>query len=104
MKSLLEPSALFKAYWMKRARNATPRDGGLEDGYLAFLNQYNHLAMGLRTDANNFIAANIQRVIAQQPADSTHLITVGNAHITTNPVQNYLNIGAHPGYVDASQN
>ena len=69
---------------------------------MTFINQYNNSCMALRCDANNFIAVNIMNAMAQHPGD-THLITVGNAHIVTNPVQQYINIGVNRGLIDPSQ-
>ena len=102
MHAAVAQSDIFKTYWSGVASKTTPRNNATQDNYLTFLAQYNNNAMGLRTDANNFIAVNINRVIAAHP-NATHLITVGNAHITTNPVQQYINLGTEVGLVDPSQ-
>lgn len=99
-------STPFRVYWnsvLRLAPAPVPRVAATEDAYQVFINTYNNNAMRLRTDANNFIAINIARSIALFPND-THLITLGSAHLTTNPVQNFLNIGANIGIADASQN
>jgi hypothetical protein len=61
------------------------RNMGTEQEFLQFVLAYNNAAMRLRTDANQYIAQNIWKKIQLHPHD-THLITVGAAHITTNPV------------------
>lgn len=96
----------FLAYWKRRLDinplNRIPAVGATEDGYLNFLNQYNNSCMALRCDANNFIAVNLMNAMARFP-NATHLITVGNAHLVTNPVQQYINIGLNAGLIDPSQ-
>jgi len=100
MHAAVGQSDTFKTYWQGVEAHA-PRVGATENAYLNFVLGYNTRAMALRCDANNFIAANISRVIALYPND-THLITVGDAHITTNPVQQYINLGALQGLIDPS--
>ena len=102
----LAQSDVFLAYWKRRLDinpgNRIPAVGATEDAYLNFLNQYNNSCMALRCDANNFIAVNLMNAMARFP-NATHLITVGNAHLVTNPVQQYINIGLNAGLIDPSQ-
>lgn len=63
--------------------------------FKAFLMQYQRDAMRLRTGINDLIGANIQAKIDQYP-DHIHLITCGDAHITTNPLYNF--IAPPPGF------
>lgn len=72
-------------------------------GYEPFLKEYKNTAMALRTGINNVIGANIQRVIKMYP-DHMHLITCGDAHIITDPLQQYIQppIGTF-GIADASK-
>jgi hypothetical protein len=72
-----------------------------EDSYRGFLSDYLLDIMQLRTDANQFIGVRIKRNIDLHP-NATHLITVGAAHITINPVQQYINLGNLTGLVDPS--
>ncbi len=102
----LANSDTYLAYWKARL-HANPgariaANGATEHAYLVFLNQYQNACMALRCDANNFIAINIMNAMARFPL-ATHLITVGNAHLVTNPVQQYINIGADAGLIDPSQ-
>lgn len=102
----LAQSDVYLAYWRKwlgpNPGQRGPANGVTELAYMTFLNQYNNSCMALRCDANNFIAVNIMNAMAAFPA-ATHLITVGNSHLVTNPVQQYINIGLHAGLVDPSQ-
>lgn len=102
----LAQSDIYLAYWKQRLetdpRKRIAAIGATEDAYMAFINQYNNSCMALRCDANNFIAVNIMNAMAQFP-NATHLITVGNAHLVTNPVQQYINIGLNAGLIDPSQ-
>jgi hypothetical protein len=102
IRNALAQSDTFLAYWKGRLDAGLPANAVTEHGYLAFLNQYNNACMALRCDANNFIAINIMNAMARFP-NATHLITVGNAHLVTNPVQQYINIGLAPGLIDPSQ-
>lgn len=54
-----------------------------------FLRNYLTRTYWLRTAINNVIGANIQRVINLYP-DHVHLITCGDAHITNNPLYNFV--------------
>lgn len=106
MRNALGQSDGFINYWKQRlhsdhAQRIAP-NAATEHAYMVFLNQYNNACMALRCDANNFIAANIMNAIARFPL-ATHLITVGNAHLVTNPVQQYINIGLEPGVIDPAQ-
>jgi len=102
----LAQSDVFLAYWKLRLHEnhaqRIPPNAATELNYMTFLNQYNNACMALRCDANNFIAVNIMNAMARFPND-THLITVGNAHLVTNPVQQYINIGLEPGLIDPAQ-
>lgn len=87
-------SATFKAYrtkvghyWIDPRRiDPIPKT---EADYKTFVLGYFNNAMQLRTGANNFIGARIAANIALHPND-THLITVGDAHILVDPVQQYI--------------
>ncbi|MEM9556785.1 MAG: hypothetical protein AAGC60_21170 [Acidobacteriota bacterium] len=57
--------------------------------YNQFLRDYMRAAFALRTQINNVIGANIQRNIDRYP-DHIHLITCGDAHVTTNPLYRYV--------------
>jgi hypothetical protein len=72
-------------------------------GFARYLLAYQNDAMGLRTAINNVIGANIQRIVDRYP-DHMHLITCGDAHITTNPLYGYVNppVGTY-GIADASR-
>ena len=69
-----------------------PRQPGIEKQYVAFLLSYHTAAMSLRiSGANRYIGNNIQQVIDQYP-DCTHIITCGDAHITTDPLTQYITL------------
>ena len=95
-------STAYRQYWQIVNVKPAIRNKATDKEYQAFLLQYHNDAMQLRIVAHNFIGANITRVITQYPND-THLITVGDAHITTNPVQQYINIDGQVGLVDSAQ-
>ena len=98
-------SDVFQSYWKSVLRfvpSPEKRDNIKETAYVKFLLGYNKSAMMMRTQANNHIAASIKKSIDLFPND-THLITLGDAHLTDNPVQNYLNIGGAIGVVDEDQ-
>ncbi len=92
----------YRQYYENVCKAKAPRNLGTERLYSQFLMGYQNIAMGLRTTVNNYIGANIQRVINQFP-NCTHLITCGDAHITYNPLAQYILLpqGA-VGIVDAS--
>ncbi len=82
--------------------NAGGRDATTDAAYSQFLMQYNNAAMQLRTDANPEIGRNIQSKIDQNPG-SIHLITCGDAHLTVNPLYNYVQLPPGTrGVVDCS--
>jgi hypothetical protein len=59
-----------------------PRQRSIERRYINFLLGYNTAGMSLRTNVNRYIGSNIQRIINQYPR-CTHIITCGDAHITS---------------------
>ena len=82
--------------------NGQPRVLLTETNYQAFLIAYHNTTMGFRTTVNPYIAQNIQRVINLHP-NATHLITCGAAHITVNPLQNFIVLpGPAVGIVDGN--
>jgi hypothetical protein len=105
MVDAIAKSAEFLSYWKSVLRYFPPpakRNEATELAYIKFLLDYNKRAMQLRTEANNYIAINITKSVNLYPND-THLITLGDAHLTNNPVQQYLSIGAAIGVVDIDQ-
>lgn len=92
----------FRIHLIELARNKTQRNGAIEDDYTQFLKKFFNECMDYRCKANIFIGANIRNAIARFP-NATHLITVGNAHLDSNPVQQYIDIGSEDGVIDPSQ-
>ncbi len=92
----------FRSYFQARSKGAK-KDLLKEAAYDRFLLDWNRAAMVLRTDANAYIARNIQKVINQYP-DATHLITCGDAHISINPLQQYIRLPEDaPGIIDLTK-
>ncbi|NYF22068.1 hypothetical protein HDC36_003544 [Xanthomonas sp. JAI131] len=58
-------------------------------GFDKLLLQCNRISMQLRTVMNDVMGRNIQAVIDRHP-DHMHLITCGDAHVTTNPLYGYI--------------
>jgi len=58
-------------------------------GFDALLQQCKDISMQLRTVMNDAIGRNIKAVIDRYP-DHMHLITCGDAHVTTNPLYGYI--------------
>jgi hypothetical protein len=54
-----------------------------------FLSEYNAAAMALRTELNDEMGVNIQKIINEYP-DHLHMITCGDAHIIDNPLYRYI--------------
>ena len=74
----------------------------MESDYQRFTLDYHNKGMELRTTVNPHIGMNIERIINQHP-DCTHIITCGDAHITQNPLYNYVPLPRRAlGVVDAS--
>ncbi|MGL4555041.1 MAG: hypothetical protein ACRC33_28065 [Gemmataceae bacterium] len=89
---LLRPQAIaFREYYEGTTRMffKKDREPAVEEKYLKFLFAYNKVGMKLRIDVNRYIGENIREVISANP-DATHIITVGDAHIAEDPVQNYI--------------
>jgi hypothetical protein len=79
-----------------------PRNRATETQYQQFLLNYHRTTMALRTEVNQFIGNNIQKVVDRFPT-CTHIITCGDAHITHNPLAQYVQLpGGAAGVVDAS--
>jgi hypothetical protein len=82
-------SLAFRRYYEGVVRNGQQRQPATETQYGQFVLGYQNAAMGLRTAVNSYIGHNIQLIINQYP-QCTHLITCGDAHITQNPLAQYV--------------
>jgi hypothetical protein len=94
---------VFLQYFQGVAAGTQAQNAGTENQYRTFLLGYFNWAMGLRTSVgvHQAVAARIQNVINQYP-NHTHIIACGDAHITTNPLYNYLPLPpAADGVADA---
>lgn len=103
LRDAMAQSLIFRQYYREVCKGKAPRNLGMEAHYRQFLLGYNNAAMDLRTGVNRFIGNNIQRIINQYP-DCTHIITCGDAHITHDPLYQYVHLPPGKlGVVDASQ-
>ena len=96
--NVVAQSASYKRYFEGISRKSyyvigqpKPRQPAIEQQYITFLLGYHTAAMSLRISANRYIGNSIQRVINKYP-NCTHIITCGNAHITTDPLAQYITL------------
>lgn len=92
-------SFLYRQHYQRVSDKVIERNIAIEEKYRRFLSDYFLAAMEQRTAAHRYVAMNIVKNINQHP-ECTHLITIGDAHLLTNPVYNYINLGTMPGVVD----